>query len=42
MYDAINIGNTHNTLKKITDGHFFGILRLLNNGEKLDSFAAHF
>ena len=24
------------------DGHFFNILRLLNNGQKYDSFDAHF
>ena len=42
MCDAIYIGNTQQTLKKIMDGHFSDLLRLLKNGQKSDSFAAHF
>ena len=42
MCDAIYIGNTQQTLKKIIGGHFSDILRLLKNGEKSDSFADHF
>ena len=41
MCDAIYIGNTQQTLKKIMDGHFSDILHLLRNGQKPDSFAAH-
>ena len=40
--DAIYIGNTHQTFKKRMDGHFSDIQRLLKNGRKSDSFAAHF
>ena len=32
MCDAIYIGNTHQTLKKIMDGHFSDLLLLLKNG----------
>ena len=42
MCDAIYIGNTQQTLKKRMDGHFSDLLRLLKNGQKSDSFAAHF
>ena len=42
MCDAIYIGNTQQTLKKRIDGHFFNLQRLLKNGQKSDSFAAHF
>ena len=42
MCDAIYIGNTQQTFKKITDGHFSNLQRLLKNGQKSDSFAAHF
>ena len=42
MCDAIYIGNTQQTSKKIMDGHFSDILRLLKNVQKSDSFAAHF
>ena len=42
MCDTIYIGNTQQTLKKIMDVHLSDILRLLKNGQKSDSFAAHF
>ena len=42
MCEAIYIGNTQKTSKKIMDGHFSDILRLLKNGQKYDWFAAHF
>ena len=42
MGDAMYIGNTHQTFKKIMDGHFSDIQRLLKNRQKSDSFAAHF
>ena len=42
MCDAIYIGNTQKTFKKIMDGHFSDLQRLLKNGQKSDSFAAHF
>ena len=42
MCDATYIGNTQHTLKKIMDGHFSNLLRLLKNGQESDSFAAHF
>ena len=41
MCDTIYIGNTHQTFKKIMDGHFFDLQRLLKNGQKSDSFSAH-
>ena len=41
MCDAIYIGNTQQTFKIRMDGHFSDLLRLLKNGEKTDSFAAH-
>ena len=42
MCDAIYIGNTQHTFKKIIDGNFYDLQRLLKNGQKVDSFAAHF
>ena len=42
MCDAIYIGNTQKTFKTILDGHFSNLLRLLKNGQKLDSFAVYF
>ena len=42
MCDAIYIGNTQQTFKKRMDGHFSDLLCLLKNGQKSDSFAAHF
>ena len=42
MFDAIDIGNTQQTFKKRMDGHFSDLLCLLKNGQKSDSFAAHF
>ena len=42
MCDAIYIGNTHQTFKNVMDSHLSDLLRLLKNGKKLDSFAAHF
>ena len=41
MCDAFYIGNTQKTFKKIMDIHFFGLQRLLKNGQKSDSFTAH-
>ena len=40
--DAIYIGTTQQTFKKRMDGHFSDLQRLLKNGQKSDSFAAHF
>ena len=42
MCDAICIGNTHQTPKKIIDGHFYDLLRHPKNRKKSDSFDAHF
>ena len=42
MCDAIYIANTQQNLKKRMDGHFSDLLRLFKNGQKSDSFAAHF
>ena len=42
MCADIYMGNTQQTLKKIMNGHFSNLLRLLKNGQKSDSFAAHF
>ena len=42
MRDAIYKGNTQQTFKKIVDGYFSDLLRLLKNGQKSYSFAAHF
>ena len=41
MWDAVYIGNTQQNLKKRMDDYFSDIQRLLKNGQKLDSFAAH-
>ena len=40
--DAIYICNTQQTFKKRMDVHFSDLQRLLKNGQKSDSFAAHF
>ena len=40
--DAVYIGNTQQNFNKRMDGHFSDLLRLLKNGQKSDSFAAHF
>ena len=40
--EAIYIGNIQQTLKKRMDGHFSDLQRLLKNGQKSDSFDAHF
>ena len=40
--DAIYIGNTQKNFKKRMDGYFSDLQRLLKNGQKSDSFAAHF
>ena len=42
MYNTIYIGNTNNTLKKRMGAHFSNLQRLLKNGQKSDSFVAHF
>ena len=42
MCDAIYIVNIQQTFKKIMDGHFSDIKRLLKDGQKSDLFAAHF
>ena len=42
MCDAIYIGNTQQTFKKRMDVHFSYLQRLLKNGQKSDSFSAHF
>ena len=42
MCDTIYIGNTQKTLKKGMDCHLSDLLRLLINGQKSYSFAAHF
>ena len=42
MCDAIYIGNTQQTLKKIMDVHLSDLLRLLKNGQKSDSLSEHF
>ena len=42
MCEAIYIGNTHQTFKKIINGHFYDLQRLLKKGQKADSFATHF
>ena len=39
--EDVYIGNTQLTLKKMIDSHFFDRLRLLKNGQKSDSLAAH-
>ena len=42
MYDAICICNTQHKFNKILDGCFTDVQCLLKNGQKSDSFAAHF
>ena len=42
MCDAIYIGTTQQTFKNRMDGHFSDLKRLLKNGQKSESFAAHF
>ena len=42
MCDAIYIGNNQQTFKKRMDGHLSDLQHLLKNGQKSDSFAAHF
>ena len=42
MCDAIYTGNTQQSFKKILDGHFSDLQRLLKNGQKSDSFATHY
>ena len=42
MCDAIYIGNTQQTFKKLMNGHFSDLLRLLKSWKKSDSFSAHF
>ena len=42
MCDAIYIGTIQQTSKKRMDGHFSDLQRLLKNGQKSDSFSAHF
>ena len=42
MIEDIYIGNTQKTFKKIMDGHFSNILRIIKTVKKSDSFAAHF
>ena len=41
MCEAIYIGNTQKKFKKIMDGHFSDIPRLLKNGQKSDSFETY-
>ena len=42
MFDVIYIGNTHQTFKKIIDGHFSDLQLILKNRQNSDSFASHF
>ena len=42
LCDAIYMGNTQQTSKNRMEGRFTDVQRLLKNGQKLDSFAAHF
>ena len=42
MCEAICIGNTQQTFKKILDGNISDLLRLIKNGQKPDQFSAHF
>ena len=42
MCDGIYIDNTQQTFKKIIDGQYSDLVRLLKNGQKSDSFADHF
>ena len=41
MCDAIYRGNTQQNFKKIMDGHFSDLQRLIKNGKKPVSFASH-
>ena len=41
LSDAIYIGNTQQTFRKIMDCNFSHVQRLLKNGQILESFAAH-
>ena len=41
MYDTIYMSNNQQTFKKIMDGHFSDLQRLLKNEKNSDSFAAH-
>ena len=42
MCEAIYIGKNNQTFRKIMDGHFSNLLRLLKNGQKPDLFSARF
>ena len=42
MCDLIYIGNNQQTFKKRMDSHFYDLQHLIKNGQKPDSFAAHF
>ena len=42
LCDAVYIVNTQQTNTKITDSYFSYVQRLLKNGQKSDSFTAHF
>ena len=42
MYEAIYIGNIQEKFKKRIYGYLSNLLCLLKNGQKQDSFAAHF
>ena len=42
LRDAIYIGNTHHKNTKITNSHSSNVQHLLKNGQKSDSFTAHF
>ena len=42
MCDAIYIGNTQKTFKKTMSSNFSDLQPLLKNGQKSESFAAHF
>ena len=42
MCEAIYIGNTQQTFKKILGRHLYNLLNLLKNGQKSYSFAADF
>ena len=42
MCDDMYIDNNQQTIKKRMDGNFSDLQRLLKNGQKPDSFAAHF
>ena len=42
MCDNIYIGDTHQIFNKIIDVPFYDVQRLIKNGHKSESFAAHF